>query len=434
MQRRLILRGAGASAAALTAGSSLTACGTGGGGEMELSDEPVELRLTWWGSDTRAELTEQAIAAFEAEHANITVKGEFKDWSGYWDALATTTAADDSPDVLQMDEQYLASYGSRGALLDLGTAGEFLSTDGIEPSVLETGRLDGVQYAMPIGVAVLSCVVNQDLFDQYGVSLPDGNTWTWDDYAALAASLTEASGGAINGSGLSGSDNGSIRYWSRLHGGELFGEDSKVVLDPQTLAAQWEYWLDMIASGACESAAQMVEGMNAGIGGDGMSTGKIAMGFLFNTQITAMREASGANMQLVKMPGSGEVDANYFKPSMYWSVSSQSEHPAEAALFVDFLVNSTAAADIIGTERGIPSNTAALEHITADLAESDRLAVEYMNSVTPGPPAVVTPKGGSELEPILRRNAQQVYFGEAEPLAAAESFVEELQGEIDAAK
>jgi multiple sugar transport system substrate-binding protein len=429
------IRRVGAAAAALSTAAALTACGTAGGGDMELSEEPVTIRVTWWGSDTRAELTDEAIAAFEKEHPNITVEGEFKDWGGYWDALATTTAANDSPDVIQMDELYLASYGDRGALLDLAQAGDFIDTTEFDDAALATGQVDGTQYAMPIGVAVLSVVVNADLFAQYGVELPDDSTWTWDDYAAIANELNEKSGGAVNGSGVTGGmDAGSIKYWARQNGNELFGEGGDVTLDPALLASMWQYNLDLMASGGVESASQMVESFTAGITAGSLATGKVAMGGAYNTQITALRDASGADLRLLRMPGSGEVDANFFKPSMYWAASSQSEHPAEAAAFIDFMVNHEAAADILGTERGIPANNAMRDHVTANLSEADRIAVDYMATVTPGPSPVVTPNGGSGIEPMLQRYSQEVYFGETSPQDAAAAFIEELQAEVDAAQ
>ncbi|MFC3495745.1 ABC transporter substrate-binding protein [Glycomyces rhizosphaerae] len=431
MQRRLLLRGLGASAVAVP---GLAACGTGGGGDMELSDDPVTIRMTWWGADVRADLTNQAIAAFQEEHPNITVKAEFKPWEGYWDALATTTAANDSPDVLQMDELYLASYGDRGSLLDLSGAGEFLDTSQFDESTLATGEVDGTLYAIPIGAAMLASFVNADLFAQYGVELPDGETWTWDDYAAIANELAEKSGGAINGSSVTGgNDQGSIRYWSRLHGNELYGDDGQVTLDPALLVDLWNYNLGLIETGGVESAAQTVESLTAGIEGGSLATGKVAMGFFYNTQITPVLAASGADFRLLQLPGNAESAANFVKPSMYWSVSSKSEHPAEAVTLIDFLVNHEAAADILGTERGIPANTAMRDHVAADLDEGEQRAVEYLESAAAGPAVRVTPNGGSGFDQMIQRYTQEVLFGERTPQEAAEAFVDELQSEIDAA-
>src|SRR6266496_4524937 len=74
----------------------LAACSGNSAGSTELSSEPVTLRFTWWGSDARHQRTQQVIKLFEAKHKNITVKGEFKEWNGYWDSLATSAAAQDA--------------------------------------------------------------------------------------------------------------------------------------------------------------------------------------------------------------------------------------------------------------------------------------------------------------------------------------------------
>ena len=94
-------------------------CSAGGDAATELSDKPVTLRFTWWGNDARTAATQEVIAAFEKEYPNITIEPQFTDWAGYWDKLATETAANDTPDIIQMDEKYIATYGDRGALLDL---------------------------------------------------------------------------------------------------------------------------------------------------------------------------------------------------------------------------------------------------------------------------------------------------------------------------
>ena len=81
--------------------------------EPTLSDEPVTLSFTWWGNDARHAITEQLIAAFEAEHENITIEPQYTDWAGYWDKLATTVAAGDAPDIIQMDEKQLSTYAAQ---------------------------------------------------------------------------------------------------------------------------------------------------------------------------------------------------------------------------------------------------------------------------------------------------------------------------------
>jgi multiple sugar transport system substrate-binding protein len=405
---------------------------TGGSTAPELSDEPVTISITWWGGDARAEQTQAAIDAFEAEYPNITVEPQYTDWTGYWDQLATATAAGDAADVIQMDELYLASYGARGALYDLADLD--IETSEIPEEALATGQLQGTQYALPIGVAVYSIVANADLFEQYGVELPNDEEWTWDDYAAVAQELSDKSGGAITGTGtIGGLDAGSVKYWARSADNEVFNDDNEVTLDPQNLADMWQFQLDMIESGASQAGDAIFEGQAAGISGGPLATGKVALGMAYNTQITALQAANGGDLRLLKLPEPKGVDPNSYKPSMYWSVSATSDHPAEAALLVDFLLNSEEAAEIIGTERGIPANTAMRDFLADSLSPTDAAAVEYQERVTPGTAPVVTPNGASGIEGILQRYTQEVLAGQTTPTDAAEAFIAELQSEIDAA-
>ena len=425
----------GAVAASVVVGSVFLAGCSGSpasSDEPTLSDDPVTISVTFWGGDARVQSTQEAIDAFEKEHPTITVEPQFTDWNGYWDQLATSTAAGDMPDVVQMDELYLASYGARGALYDLG--GLDIDTSEFDESALGTGQVGGTQYALPIGVGVYSIVANADLFAQYGVELPDDDTWTWDDFAEIADELTEKSGGAIHGTGqIGGFDAGSVKYWARSDGGELFGEDDEVTLDADSLAKMWQFELDLQESGGMESASAITESQTAGISGGSLATNKVALGVAYNTQITALSQASGQELVLLKVPQPEGVDPNFYKPSMYWSISGKSEHPAEAALFVDFLLNSETAGEIIKTERGVPANNAVRAAISGSLSATDQAAIEYQDRVTPGDAPVVTPNGASSIETILQRYTQEVFAGTSSPEDAAEAFIAELQSEIDAA-
>nr|WP_255482290.1 extracellular solute-binding protein [Pseudarthrobacter sp. NBSH8] len=92
---------------------SLLATGCGAPAGSSESSE-VTLRFAWWGNEYLNAQTEKVIDAFEAEHPNIKIESAPGEWASYWDKLATTTAANDAPDVIQMDQKYIAEYGGRG--------------------------------------------------------------------------------------------------------------------------------------------------------------------------------------------------------------------------------------------------------------------------------------------------------------------------------
>jgi len=430
---KIMRRGFVAAVAVMALG--LSACGGSSGADPKaLSDDPVTISFTFWGGDARVEASKKAIAEFESEHKNITVEPRFADWTGYWDQLATQSAAGDAPDVIQMDELYLSSYAQRGALLDLGTTN--IDTSNTDASALELGKVDGKQYALTHSVGLSAIVANADLFKKYNVPLPDDDTWTWDDFQKTADALTKNSKGAIHGTDqIGGYDALSLKYWVRADGGEVFDENGKVVMDPASLAKMWEFEMGVQKSGGMLSPAAITESFNAGISAEAMATNKVAMSHHANTQIVALAAASGQHLVLLKLPEPQGVHPQSLKAGMYWTISSSSKHPAEAAEFVDFLANSDEGGKILGVERGVPANSHVREVIKPDLTDNDKAAIEYMDRVTPGDTVpVVTPNGASTVEAILQRYTQEVFAGKTSPEDGAKAFVKELRGEIDAAQ
>ena len=421
ISRRTLLAGT-AGAAAL-----LAACGDGAGNP----GDPVTLRFTWWGSDARHKRTQQVIDLFTKANPAITVKGEFKEWNGYWDSLATTVAANDAPDIIQMDELYLSSYAERGALLDLGTAGEHLSTAGFDPGALDTGKVGGKQYAIPTGLAAYAIVANTDLLAKYKVPVPDDSTWTWADLKSLGAQVSKASGGQVQGVQSWGFDTGGLNIWARQAGAALYDDKGSVAIPPAVLADFWQYLLDLAKQGVAPAPSVTVERAGSALDQSGTATNTAAFGTWWNTQLTSLTAASGQNLKLLRLPG--DPASAYFKPSMFWSISARSKHPAEAARFVDFLATTAEAGDILLTDRGVPANTGVRAAITPKLTAADKAAADYLGAIKPGPPPRVTPNGASGIEAILKRHTEQVLFEKHPPLHAAEAFIKELQAEIDAA-
>ncbi|MEV0823073.1 ABC transporter substrate-binding protein [Nonomuraea rubra] len=424
-------------ALAVAAALALSACGTGGGSAgQELSKDPVTLRFTWWGADERHKRTQQVIDLFRKKYPNITVKGEFKDWNGYWESLATTVAANDAPDIIQMDELYLSSYAERGALLDLGTATKHLKTADFDKTALDTGVVKGKQYALPVGLATYSIVANTDLLDQLKIKLPDDGTWSWDDFKKVGDEVSKAGGGKITGVQSFGFDAGSLNIWARQHGAALFDDAGKVVVPEDVLAGYWTYIRDLAKTGVAPAPSVTIERAGGSLDQSGTATNASALGTWWNTQLPSLATASGQKLKLLKLPGESQASspAAYFKPSMYWSISSRSKHPAEAALFVDFLANSQEAADVMLTDRGIPANTKLRAAIAPKLGEYDKAAAEYLDSVKVGTTAPrVTPNGASTIEAIIKRHTEEVLFDRQTPEQAAKSFITELQAEIDGA-
>nr|WP_275451112.1 extracellular solute-binding protein [Arthrobacter sp. H5] len=129
---------------------------------------------------------------YEEANPGTTISAEYSDWGGYWDKLATTIAARDAPDIIQMDLGVINEYMGRGALLPIP---ESVDTSRIEPSALEPGQTEDGLAGVPNGVNTYAIFANPAIFEKAGVPLPDDATWTWDDYERISKEITENTNG-----------------------------------------------------------------------------------------------------------------------------------------------------------------------------------------------------------------------------------------------
>ncbi|HUQ60871.1 ABC transporter substrate-binding protein [Lentzea sp.] len=417
--------------------SLLAACGSGSDPGGDLTTEKVTLRFTWWGADDRHKRTQKVIDLFQQKHPNITIKGEFKEWNGYWDSLATTMAANDAPDIMQMDELYISSYAERGALFDMNEAGKHLDTGDFDQKALSTGTIGGKRYGLPVGLGMYSIVANLDLLAKYDIPVPDDTKWSWDDLKSIGEQVSKASGGSVFGVQSPGiNDAAGLSIRARQQGKAMFDADAKMVLPQEIARDYWQYVLDLSKSGASAPPSVTIEKASAGLNQSATATGTAAFGLWWNTQLTALTAASGAKLKLLRLPGEtqGTQPGAYYKSSMFWSVSARSKYPAEATAFVNFLANDEEAAKILLTERGVPANQKIRGTIAGQLKETDKAAKDYLDSVPVSDPPRVTPNGASTLDTILKRHTEDVLFGRATPDQAAASYIREVQSEVDAAK
>lgn len=398
----------------------------------------VSLTIDWWGADSRVKVTEQAIQAFESKHPNITVETQYSDWSGYWDKLATNSAGGNAPDIMQMDELYLASYASQGSLFDMDRVSNYLNLNHMDSSLRGMGKVNGKQYAAPISSTPLGIVVNMDVLSKLGLNLPDTKHWTWDDLISFAKEVTTKSNGQITG--IAPLNNGmGLQIWARQNNEQLFNEN-KVSISEKTLSSflkmsyDWTHGKNPI-SGTADHLSEQASGTTDQ---SDLATNKAAMGFTQATQITVYSKAAGTdNMKLVPIPQmKANEKASYLKPGMYWTISAKSKHPAEAAMLVDFLINNKTAGKILGTERGIPSNNDIRKELAGTSTGVQRQTLDFPTLIakTIGKSPAVTPNGASDLDKIIARYSQDVAFGKRSADDAAKSMKKEIQDNINSAQ
>jgi multiple sugar transport system substrate-binding protein len=418
-------------AAAATAAALLLAGCAGTPSEPAASDEPVTLRLVWWGNDVRAAATEDAVAAFEEKYPNITVETEALPYDGYHDKLSTQIAANDAPDVQQLQGEFMAQYGNQGALLPLTD----VDTTNLDPGTLKNGFIDGEQIAVPTGLSTLVVVANPALFDQAGVEMPDDTTWTWEDFDKIASQITAgANTQGVYGAKSLGWDITEMATWVAQRGSELFTEDGELGAKTDDFASLFELAKKMMDDGGSPSASESSEQLTLAPEQSGVATGRYAMQLDAVSNFPALSTAFGGDLKILRLPSeSGKKgDAKMmFVASQYWGASARTAHPVESQLLIDYLANDVEAGKILGITRGTPANSEIRDAILPQLPETDKTVVDFLSEVSGEVvPSRLAPAGAASFTKNMQRYASEVLFGRQSPEDAAKNLIAETEAAL----
>ncbi|MBA8794133.1 multiple sugar transport system substrate-binding protein [Friedmanniella endophytica] len=428
-RRQFLIGGLGAMAA--TAGlAGLSGCG---GSSSSGSATSGDLAFTWWGNDVRNKETTEAIAAYGKANPGVKISPQPGEWASYWDKLATQTAANNAPDVIQMDMAYISEYGNRGALLDLSKYGA--DTSKFAAGTVDSGKIDGTLYGINAGINTPTILVNPKLFAKAGIDVPDDKTWTWNDYKQIAGELTGKLGNGIVGTASPFND-ATLSAWLRQQGKELF-VDKGLGFTATDVVGWFQLMLDFQNAKAMPSASAITEEASQSLDQGSLVTGKAAMAYFWSNQVEAVNQAAGTEMKLLRYPslaGKAAERKAWYKASMLWSASSRSKSPEAAVALINWWVNSTDCANICLAERGIPANTEVLGTVKPKLSKAQQSVATFIDEIKPelADTPIAPPPGGGTLGDVMSRAMSDLLFGRSNVNDAAKKFVDELTSNLSA--
>jgi ABC-type glycerol-3-phosphate transport system substrate-binding protein len=154
-------------------------------------------KITFWSmQQSAADLRtrqEKALKDFEAKN-NVQVELTVFPYSELQDKLLTAMGAGQGPDVLLIDQIWVAQYATAGFIqaLDNLVAGSSLKATDFFPGAWGAAHFQGKQYAVPFDVGVWALLYyNKDMFKAAGLD-PEKPPVTWDDFYSVGKKLTKA--------------------------------------------------------------------------------------------------------------------------------------------------------------------------------------------------------------------------------------------------
>lgn len=395
--------------------------------------EPVTLKITWWGSQSRHDYTQKLLDLYTETHPNIKFEASPAGWDGYFDKLSTQTASGSMPDIVQMDYLYITTYAQNNSIADLkpfindGT----LDVSSVDANILNTGEINGKMAGMVLTTSLLAFGYNPDVLTKAGVNMPTSE-WTWDDYISMNKTIKEKVGIADSASIDPLYDTNLFNYWVRQHGEKLFSDDNKSLgyQDDKLCADYLKMWKDLMDTDIVPNPDEFAQIQTLGLEAGPVVTGDAAFVQNWNNYATLVAK-SNDNIKIVTPPMATDSDAKglWLKPGMFFSVAETSEHKKEAAEFINWFVNSEEANDIIMAERGTPVSSKIREHMVSSgkMTQQQKDMFQYVNEAaklcgeTPPP----DPIGMSEVNKVFKDVGSSVFYGQATPEEAAASFREQ---------
>ncbi|NHN32363.1 ABC transporter substrate-binding protein [Paenibacillus agricola] len=409
-------------------GSSADGAQTGTGGtavKEGANQEPVELRIMWWGDQKRADRTNEALRKFEQKNPNIKIVGEFAPSSGYFDKLNTQLASGTAPDVFFLGGN-VVDYANKGVLLDLGpNVGKELNFTDMDKSMIEYGTIKGKLLHVSAGANARGVLLNTELFKKAGVSLP-GEGWTWDDFSKISKELSQKLGKDYYGTydfTVDGMD-----IFLKQNGKQLYDMDGgKLGFEQKDVEPWFAYWDQLRKDGGVVTPELQVSNPPGDTSKSLIVTGKVAMSLVASNALVAHQNLIKDSLTLVPLPRGAKGTAVIFESSQGMSGYAKTKHPKEVALLMNYWINDADAAKILGNDRGVPVTAPMRELLKKEATPVDQIIYEYTSKVSDAAkkePVKVSynPPGFTEYSLLADTTVQEIGFGKKDVKKAVEDF------------
>lgn len=345
----------------------LFGCCTGCSGDTVVTDQAVqtEISFSWWGNDARHDYTLAAIEEFELLHPEIKVKCHYSEWSGYQTRNDVRMVSHTESDVMQINYAWLNQYSSDGeGYYDISQLSDYIDLSNFTEEDLAYGMQEGKLNAIPIALNTMTVYINKTVYDEYGLAIPE----TWEDFFAAAE--------AMNGEHypISMSKKSAwfflTAYVGQKTGKNLMDDEGRITFGKKEATLMIDTYCELVNRKVIPQVEyfdklEIANGDYAGVvawlsDAEGYCGEAIKNGY----------EIAIADYTTVN----GKLNSWYAKPATMYAIRKDAENPQEAAMLLDYLLNSPEMARYQQIEKGTPLSASARQY----LEENDMLnGIQY---------------------------------------------------------
>ncbi len=396
----------------------------------ETSDEkePVSLRFSWWGGDARHEATLAVIDAFEKEYPWITIEAEYGAQDGYNDKLMTQFSGGTAPDIIQLETGAAPEYYAQGQLYNLSETN--IDFSNFDPTFLvDNGQFgSGSQYAIPMGKAGTAIVVNKDLADKIGIDFTQ--PYDWNQLIEWGKKVQEYDPSLYL---ISGNEAYMMPFVIRAMSRQINGlpiindAENKLNMTEAQFTQVLEFVKQLYENNVAVPLSYMATyGVNNQDDPNWIAGKYVA--YVGYTSSAAVMQAANPSPNYIagQLPllADRKSDGWVNDCPQYVGIYAKSEHPEEAAMFLDYFFNNENSMKTLGTVRSVPPTEKA-QKLTLEAGTLNPLtkmsvdvSMQYNGKSDSGKTT------SAEVTAILSDAYENVAFGEKEPAEEAKEIVE----------
>ncbi|MCT7373487.1 ABC transporter substrate-binding protein [Chelativorans salis] len=399
------------------------------------SASAADLRMSWWGGDSRHVATQEALKACGEKHGH-TIKPEFTGWTGHQEKVATQLAGGTEADIMQINWPWLPLFSLEGdGFADLNEYSDTIDLSQWSQAQLDSATVNGKLNGLPVSTTGRVFFFNKATFEEAGLPLPA----TWDELIEAAAVFKEKLGPDYYPFDAQGGNDGLGAILNvSLVTTQMTGKD---LVDPATNTVAWtaeelqkgiEFNQNLADKGGIRDWKTVAGGGNVDLFElPAWSEGKIAGSYEWDSTYGKFNDPI-ENGELVPVGLLTVEDAVtegvYRKPSMLFSISKNSENPEAAAQIVNCLLNESEGIEALGDTRGIPASRIAAETLAEGGAINPRLLEAHKLVIEAEGPTVSPFNEHPEVREIFKDALEEFAYGNISAADAATEIVDGVNG------
>lgn len=396
------------------------------------NESATSMRMFFWGSETRNQLTTGAIKLFQQSYPSVTVTSQYSGNDTYYTKLDSQIAHGQTPDLIQMDMRYISGYVRRGILLELSALiyNQTINLTDFDAGQIISSKVNNGIYGISLGSNYQCMFYDKDRLTKATFAPPPVDA-TWETFSHYLIELSKALGNGSYGSSDSSGNYDNFEVWIRQRGKELYTVEGLLGFEQADVADWFNYWDVLRKAGACPPGHIQASLDLTGTPTDSSVIKGIAVfSHIFSNQYVAFQAATSHPLVLSTYPA-GSAPGMFIKASQLLSIAADTKYPTDAADFVSFLVTNPGAVKTLGFERGVPASAAALAYLKPSFTSTQQTIVDFMNYVINNGVArtkvVLDPPGAAQIATDLLQVAQKVATGDLSVSAGAQEFYAQAQ-------